>query len=327
MSFGMSFMKRILLVVSVLLVVELAMAQQEAQFSQYIFNQLFFNPAYAGVEGVTKMTAIHRSQWFLYSSTFDGGGAPTTQVLTLSTPILKFNSGVGLHFTNDNLGPVNNLEAQVSGAYHLNINEAKMSFGVRVGVKSQSIDFDKYRWDDETDPLNKSGKESQIRPDMAVGLYYRAEKYFAGVSFNHLLKSEFDFGVDELRNPLENHIFLVAGYHYEFNYDLIITPSILAKTVLDESGINTYSLDLSVIGTYRERLWGGLAFRQSDAAIAMIGYGITKDNALKLGYAFDYIVTGQDAKEPTSHEVLLSYTLPVVSAGGKKIIRTPRFRH
>lgn len=316
-------MKRILLFWAILIMVaQSSFAQQDAQFSQYMFNTLYFNPAYAGVEGVTKITAIHRSQWFLYNSTFGEGGAPTTQVLSLSSPILRFNSGVGFHIVNDQLGPENNLEIQASGAYHLNINEGKMSIGFRVGAFSQTLDFDKYIWNEEDDPLRKNGKESQIRPDLSVGVFYRAEKYFAGVSFTHLIKSEFDFGLDNLRNPLENHAYFTAGYDYEFNYDLIITPSVFVK-----SDFNTVSFEAGFIGTYRERLWGGLSFRQSDAAIAMLGYGITKDNSLKLGYAFDYIIQGQDAKQPTSHELLLSYSLPVVSGSGKKIIRTPRFRH
>lgn len=297
-------------------------AQQDAQFSQYTLNTLFYNPAYAGVEGVTKITLIHRSQWFGYTPTFDDGGAPNTQVLSLNTPLLRFRSGVGIHLVNDNLGPLNNLQAQASYAYHLAINESKMSFGLRVGMFAQSIDFDQYRWNNEDDPLRRFGKESQIRPDLAAGVYYRTEKYFAGVSFNHLIKSEFDFGLDTLRNALENHIYVTGGYDYEFTYDITLTPSILVK-----SDFNTYSFDVSLMGTYKDKLWGGLSYRQSDAAIAMIGYSLLEDNSLRIGYAFDYIVMAQDAKQPTSHEILLSYSLPVVAGGGKKVIRTPRFRH
>ena len=81
------------------------------------------------------------------------------------------------------------------------------------------------------------------------------------------------------------------------------------------------------MGTYKERMWGGLSFRQGDAMIALLGYSILKDNSLKLGYAFDYTIKARDAKSTTSHEIMLSYELPMLSAGGKKIIRTPRFRH
>ncbi len=300
-------------------------AQQDAQFSQYMYNTLFFNPAYAGVEGVTKLTAIHRSQWAGFNTSFDGpGGAPTTQVISLNAPILRFRSGAGVHVVNDNLGPLNNIQAQVSYAYHLAIKNAKLSFGLRVGVFSQSIDFDQYRPVNENDPilLSKSGRESQIRPDLAVGAYYTTETYYVGVSVNHLIRSEFDFGISELRNPLENHLTLTGGYDYDFNNNLIVSPSLIVRT-----DFNSYSVEGSVIGKYDDRFWGGLGVRQSDAAIVILGYAMGKEKALRLGYSFDYIIAGQDAKRPTSHEVVLSYNLPAVPVGGKKIIRTPRFRH
>ena len=303
--------------------VSAASAQQDAQFSQYMFNTLFYNPAYAGVEGVTKFTAVHRSQWAGFSTTFDGsGGAPNTQVVSLNTPILRFRSGAGVHVVNDDLGPVNNLEAQVSYAYHLAIKNAKLSFGLRAGVFSQSIDFDQYRAVNPDDPILKTGRESQIRPDLAVGAYYVTETYYVGLSVNHLIESEFDFGIDALRNPLENHLTFTGGYDYDFNNNLILSPSIIVRT-----DFNSYSVEGTVIGKYDDKFWGGLGIRQSDAAIVILGYALGKEKAFRIGYSFDYIIAGQDAKQPTSHEVVLSYTLPAVPVGSKKIIRTPRFRH
>ncbi|MDN5204020.1 type IX secretion system membrane protein PorP/SprF [Fulvivirgaceae bacterium BMA10] len=312
-----------LLLIALAFILSPAQAQQDAQFSQYMFNTLFYNPAYAGVEGVTKLSAIYRSQWSGFTTTFDGsGGAPNTQVVSLNAPILRFRSGAGIHIVNDNLGPLNNLEVQASYAYHLAIKDAKLSFGIRAGIFSQSINGNKYRAVDPDDDLLIDGKESQIRPDLALGAYYTTENYYVGISVNHVLKAEFDFGVDQLRNALENHVVLTAGYHYDFNNNFILTPSIIVK-----SEFNTYSFDFSLLGTYNDKFWGGVSFRQSDAAIVMLGYALGKENALRLGYSLDYIIAGQDAKQPTSHEIVLSYTLPPVIPGSKKIIRTPRFRH
>ncbi|MDQ3535513.1 MAG: type IX secretion system membrane protein PorP/SprF, partial [Bacteroidota bacterium] len=134
--------------------------------------------------------------------------------------------------------------------------------------------------------------------------------------------AEFDFGQETLRNPLENHMYFNAGYDIEYNYNLVLTPSVLIKTDL-----NTYSIEGGVMGTYNNKMWAGLNYRDGDSFIGIIGYALLKDNSLRAGYAFDLVVRAQDAKRPTSHEFLLSYTLPVVSAGGKKIVRTPRFRH
>jgi len=161
-----------------------AAAQQDPQFTQYMFNTLYYNPGYAGVDGVTKLTALHRSQWLGYQPSFGGGTAPTTQIVSMTTPIYKLNSGFGAYIVNDKLGPQNNLEAQASYAYHLGIKETKLSVGVRVGVYSQTINFDQYRATDPNDPLlNATGKQSQVRPDVAVGAFLRKEKYYAGVSY------------------------------------------------------------------------------------------------------------------------------------------------
>ena len=103
----------------------------------------------------------------------------------------------------------------IAFAYHLGIKNAKLSIGLRAGFYSQTMDFEKYRYVDQNDPLlaNK-GQESQIRPDLAAGIYYRAEKYYAGISINHLIQSEFDFGMDSLRNALKSHMNLTGGYMY-----------------------------------------------------------------------------------------------------------------
>ncbi len=296
--------------------------QQDPQFSQYMLNEIYYNPAYAGIPGSAEFTAIHRTQWLGYESTFDGAGNPQTQLISANIPIFKINSGASFYAINDRLGALNNLEIQASYAYHLAFKNSKLSFGVRAGVVSQSIDFDQYRWVDPDDPLRQSGKETQIRPDLSAGIYYRAQKYYLSLSASHLLNSEFNFGNDSLANALIPHLYFMAGYDYEINYDFVLRPSVLVK-----SDLTTYSFDLSLLAYFREKLWFGFSFRQSDAMIALIGYSFLKDNSLRLGYSFDYIINAQEAKNPTSHELLLSYTLPVLSGGEKRIIRTPRFRH
>ncbi len=303
-------------------------AQQDAQFSQYMFNSLFYNPAVAGTDGFTNFTLIHRTQWTGFSTSFDGsGGNPTTQTLSASTPVDKLRGGVGFHIVNDNLGPQSNLEAQVSYAYYHQLSTGRLSIGVRAGIFGQSLDFDQYRWVQDGDPIldppggRRSGKESQVRPDLGLGVFYRSQKYYVGLSANHLIKSEFDFGNADQRSALEKNLTLTAGYDYQLNFNLTITPTLLVK-----SDFNSYSFDIGAIGTYNDKMWGGISFRQSDAAIIILGYSLLKDNSLKLGYSFDYIIQGQDAKQPTSHEFLLTYSMPVIKEP-RKVIRTPRFRH
>ena len=300
------------------------LAQQDAQLSQYMFNQLTFNPAYSGVEGFTKVSFIHRTQWLGQESTFDGSGAnPKTQFLTMDAPLLKFRSGVGLYIIQDQSGPLTNVEAQGSFAYHLAVNEkSKLSFGMRFGVFAQSINGNLYRPIDPDDPVLLKGEESQIRPDLAVGVHYQSEKFYMGLSATHLLKAEFDFGVAELRNALQEHLYFTAGYNYEVNYNFVVTPTVLIK-----SDLNEYSFDIGAIGTYDQKIWGGVQFRQGESAVILLGYKFLKDQALSLGYAFDYTIKGRDAKAATSHEVMINYRLPPVTVSRKKPVKSPRFRH
>ncbi|MTI39612.1 PorP/SprF family type IX secretion system membrane protein [Fulvivirga lutimaris] len=304
--------------------VQHALAQQDAQFSYYMKNMLYYNPAFAGSEGITQITLLHRTQWAGYASTFDDGGAPQTQVFSVTTPIYKFRSGFGAHIVNDNLGPLNNLEVQMSYAYHLGIKNSKLSFGLRMGVFSQSIDYDQYRAIQPDDPalIDKSGKESQVRPDMALGVYFRSEKYYVGGSFNHVLKSEFDFGVNNVRNALENHAYLTLGYIHNVNFDLKLSPSMMVQT-----DFNEYSFIIGGLAYYKDTMWGGASFRQGDDVNILLGYNFLKDKSLSFGYSFGYVIKDQDAKQATTHEVLLSYQLPVNPGTGKKVVRTPRFRH
>lgn len=318
-------MNRILLVLACVIIVGLnhSQGQQSAQFSQYMFNTLFYNPAYAGVEGVTTLTAFHRTQWAGYQPTVDNAGGINTQVVSLNAPILRMRSGFGLHIVNDNIGPLTNLEAQASFAYHLGVGDGKLSLGIRVGAFSQTVDYDQYRPVDPDDELLQSnGRISQLRPDFSAGVFYRARQYYVGVGFNHLIDSQFEFvGVDTLNNPLESHIVVTGGFDYEPTYKVRLTPSFLVQ-----SDLNSYSFDIGVLATYDDTMWGGVSFRQQEALVGMIGYSFFKEKSLKLGYAFDYTLIGQEATAATSHEIMVTYSLPMSSASDKKIIRTPRFR-
>jgi type IX secretion system PorP/SprF family membrane protein len=297
-------------------------AQQDPLFTQYMFNNLYLTPAYAGVDGVTRASVIHRSQWLGYQSSAGDGGAPTTQMVSFLTPINKLRSGLGVYVVNDRLGPQNNLEGQVSYAYHLGIKESKLSFGVKVGFFSQSINGKYYRYIHQDDPLIITGKESQTRPDVGAGLFYRAEKYYAGVGFNHLLKSEFDFGRDSVRGALSNHINFTGGYFYEVSFDLKVQFSGMFR-----SDLNTTQFDLSGIAFLKDNYWGGVTFRQGEALGLLLGMSVLKDKSLKLGTGTDFVIVDSQAKENFTLEFMLTYDLPVNPGSGKKVVRTPRYRH
>ena len=300
-----------------------AMAQQDPQFTQYMFNNLYLTPAAAGIDGITRFTALHRSQWMGYQSSFGDGAAPTSQVLTFSTPIYRLKSGFGAYVMHDQLGPQNNLEVQAMYAYHLGISDnAKLSFGLKLGLFSQGVNGTYYRYIQNGDNLIVDGKESQVRPDVGVGAMLRSEKFYVGIGVNHLTEAQFDFGLDETRGALQKHINFTAGYFYDVNFDLQIQPTILVK-----SDFNEFSFDMGVIATLRNTMWGGLSFRQSESATVLLGYSFLKDKSLKFGYSIDVVIKDREAKENFSHELMLIYELPITVGTGKKVVRTPRYRH
>lgn len=297
-------------------------AQQDPQFSQYMFNPLHYNPAYAGVEAGARITAVHRTQWLGFSTTFDGGGGnPNTEVLNFSMPLAKLRGGIGIELSNDNLGPQNNFKALASYGFNYKFNQSTISIGLRAGIFAQTIDYDQLRPVQPDDPLlvDKSGSATQIKPDMGAGIWFSAPKFYVGVAVNHLIRSQFDFGVAGQSSPLERNLTISAGYVAKAGYNFTLTPSALIKTDL-----NSYSFDLGLVGTYNQKMWGGVAFRQSEAAIVMLGYSFLKDNALKVGYSIDMIIKDREAKQPTSHELLITYVLPI-SNEPRKVIKTPRF--
>ncbi len=299
-------------------------AQQDAQFTQYMFNTLFYNPAFAGVEGVTSLTAVHRTQWAGYPD----GGNPVSQVVSFNTPIFRLSSGFGLHFMNDRLGPQNNMQFQASYAYHLHLKElnTKVSFGVRGGAYAQAINSNNLIANEQGDLLLLFGRDYQMRPDMGAGVYFQSQKVHGGIGINHLLKSEFNFGSDVTRQPLENHMNVMLGYDYVYGRKITLSPSLLVQT-----DFNQYNFTLTAMGNLDEKYWAGISFRQGESINILTGYSVLKDKSLRFGYSFDFVVKGTDAKSSgalgTSHEVSLTYTLPQAAPTGKKIIRNPRFRH
>lgn len=306
-----------------------AFAQQDAQFTQYMFNQQFLNPAFVGIEKETQISFIHRSQWVGYNPSFDTGNSPSTQVLSANTWLPGFNSGIGIHAVNDRLGPVNNQEIQLSYAYQINVgSEGTLALGVRGGLYVHSIDFTLFRALDEGDLLipDNLGKQSISQADMAAGIYYNSPTFFSGIAVNHLLPTKFDFGIEGLDNSLVYSANLLLGFHYDLSNILSVTPSVLVKAPVEN--IETFSFDASAIATYDERFWAGLAYRYQDAATVMVGaYIPLGDNTLNVGYAFDYVVGGQEAKQPTSHEITVSYAIPVFDPSTLPPVRTPRFRY
>ncbi|MBX9853769.1 MAG: type IX secretion system membrane protein PorP/SprF [Cytophagaceae bacterium] len=341
-------MKRVLLLLilpSLFFVSNTVFGQQDAQFSQYMFNGLYLNPGYAGIEGVTRFSLIHRTQWLGYEPTEYKGTAPNSQILTGSTKLPKNYGGAGVYFLFDRLGPIRNLDVQLSYSYHLKVKDGTLGIGLRGGFYSQKVNTDFYRVVDPSDPIyqyfQNNNSVSQLKADLTGGVWYNTKKYYGGISFTHIPQAKYSLGSDSIASKLINHMYITGGYNFTLGTNIIITPSALIQTDLNEL---TYLF--GALATYNNKIWAGLNFRQSfaereaakkgktlsnDDIILYVGINVLKNkqgnDALRLGYAFDFVTSGVNAKKRTSHEIMVSYMTPTPWALPKPKVRTPRYRH
>ena len=298
-------------------------AQQDPQFTQYLYAGNFFNPALAGKAGALEFSAFHRSQWQGYTTTIGVGNPPITQLITLQNRLKGKNFGYGLIVVNDQLGATSNLEVNLQGSYHKKIKRTQLSFGGYLGVSNSTLDFEELQFVNPEPSLPLSGTESQMALDMGAGLMVDRGDFYLGLSGRHLNQASYDFGDGNYANRLQMHNYLLMGYRMRPIGQLRIEPSILVKSL----GTHTLSYEVSVLATLQNKVNGGIAYRGEESVSLILGYSLLKDNSLKLGYAFDLVVGGLDAKSPTSHELMLRYAWSDVSKTVNRVIqRTPRFR-
>ncbi len=305
--------------------IQQAYAQQDPQFSQFMFNRHYLNPAATGNNpNFMEFSTFFRSQWTAYTPTFDDGGAPNTITASFTTPIPGIKSGAGLLLVNDRIGAISSMQAQLSYAYHAPLkNGGTLSFGLRSGLFNLAIDGTKFRYE-KPDPLIPEGRVSEFKPDLAFGMQYSTEKYWVGLSSTHLLMSKFKFDALNSITSLVPHLYLMGGAHIDASETVKISPSAIVKT-----DFNSLSLDLNVLGTFNEQFLAGLGARASnnlDDIIFMLGGYFLKDRSLRAVYSIDLVMSGQAAKQPTSNEVSLFYRVPMPKPPVPTPLRTPRFR-
>lgn len=304
-----------------------SLAQQDPQVSLFMFNQLYYNPAAAGSEGVSRFQLTHRTQYAGYQASFDPGGALSTDIFSFNMPLASIKSGIGIYAFNDAAGgPQTNQTIQVSYAYRLALKNGTLSFGVQGGLYNKSLNYDLYRATDPNDPQILTGKIGESQPDVGAGVYYSTTDYWVGVSMKHLNQATFKLGTNVGLNPLARATFLTAGYRLGVGYDLDVQPSILYQ-YSNEPGLPASSYNINVLVTYQTHYFAGLSYRQQDAPTAMLGVSLLRNNALRFAYTIDFTTGTRAAKSATSQELQLSYALPALDTRKKPIVRTPRFRY
>ncbi|RFS17509.1 type IX secretion system membrane protein PorP/SprF [Emticicia sp. C21] len=301
-----------------------ASAQQDTQFSHYYFNQLFFNPATAGSENVTRFQALYRTQYTGYQSTFDDGGAPVSQVISANMPLRMIKSGVGLTFVNDKIGSSIQRDLKLSYAYHIPVGGSQLAIGVNGGLYTRGIDYGRLRPRDENDPLLGTGVISQSSLDLGAGAYFYNPSYSIGLSVNHLNEPKFSLASTGATNVLDRSAYLTGTMLFGVSYMIDVSPMFILSSNLSNMSITSFSA--GAIATYDNTYYLGASYRVGDAVTALLGANIL-NGSLRVGYAIDVIVGGAQAKSATTHEVMLSYALSPPRAGKKSIIRTPRYRY
>ncbi len=283
-----------------------AMAQQDAQYTQYMYNTLSVNPAYAGSRGQLSFAGLYRSQWVGLD------GAPETFTLNLHSPIRNSRLGYGISIVNDNIGngvvQETYLDAVVS--YTIDVSmDAKLSFGLKAGGNMLSLDFNGLRNFDE-EVVNQNNIDNRFTPNFGLGIYYHTDKFYAGVSAPNVLESEYfdndnsDDGVNFLSAERMN-IYLITGYVFDLGADLQFKPALLTKAV----GGAPLQVDLSASFLFANKFSFGAAYRWDAAVSGLVGFQVTDQIMLGLAYDRETTELGGTQFNDGSFEVFLRLEL------------------
>ncbi|WP_109300563.1 type IX secretion system membrane protein PorP/SprF [Aquimarina sp. AU474] len=296
-------------------------AQQDAQYTQYMYNTITVNPAYAGSRGVMSIMGLHRSQWVGLD------GAPRTQTLTLNTPLgTSERLGLGLSIVNDEIGPTDETYLDIDFSYTIPTSEyGKLSFGLKAGGHLLNVDFQRLTQFNSNDALFENNIDNKFSPNVGVGVYYHTNRFYVGLSApnlletNHFDESTTDANSNAVSFLAEERInyYLIAGHVFDINDDLKFKPALLSKLVLGAP----LQVDLSANFLLYQKLTLGVAYRWSAAVTGTIGFQIS--DSMMLGFSYDRETTqlGQTQFNDGSYEVMLRFEL------FKKYNRmlTPRF--
>lgn len=302
-------MKKILCILSCMVGLSI-LAQQDPQYSQYQFNQMVINPAYAGNKDALSAVIDIRKQW--------GGfqGAPSTQSFSFHGPLKKKRIGLGLSAYNDAIGPKRVTAAYSNISYILQLSsKLKLSFGLRAGFVNYVFDFNKMNYKDpgETNAFANMSS-NKIKPDFDAGIYLKSNSFYAGFSATHLNSayiyndkisytnvsgSQVEY---DLTYKLNTHIFAIISKGFSVNDNLVINPTIIYKGTIAVSNV-----DANLNFLIKQRVWLGVFYR-SDATLGGLMQVYVTDK-IKVGYAFDMSMGKVQKRLGNGHEIMIGFDL------------------
>lgn len=285
-----------------------AWAQQDAQYSQYMFNQLAINPAFAGSREVFSSALVYRNQWTGIQ------GAPTTAAASAQMPLKQKKIGIGAEVYSDRLGPKAANAILFSYAYRLRLGKGKLAFGLRMGMMNYVYDWSKMDYKDQSDVYNTQARSSKLTGTGDFGLYYYTRTFYCGLSGTHLNRGNTtEFDTDSSRQA--RHFFFTLGKSFEVGAT-VINPVLAIKT----AGNAPATTDLGVNILLRERLWVGMSFRSAYGIVLLTQYQINEK--FKCGYSYDMGTNRIGRAGGGSHEIMIGYDINIL--GGTKI-PNPRY--
>jgi type IX secretion system PorP/SprF family membrane protein len=304
---------RIYLALAALAVALAASAQQEVMVSQYMFNGLFLNPAYAGSHGYASSSLLHRSQWMQVE------GAPRTSMLAVDGPLMSNTMGLGFSLVHDQIGISRDLDFSGHYAYRMRVGKSsRLAFGLRAGLSMYSARVSELRYWDANDPIYQQDIVNSPIGKFGFGIYWHNATSYAGISVPTIYAADGKITMDApdaLQHYFTQHYYVHAGKVFPAGEHLDIKPSTLIKYTPNapiEADVNCNVL-------YRERVWLGLGYRTGDALVAMLEYQVSPQ--LRIGYAYDMTTSKLRTYTTGSHEIMLGFDF------GKDLLRikTPRY--
>jgi type IX secretion system PorP/SprF family membrane protein len=290
-------MRTKILIVTLLLTGFVSTAQQDAQYTQYMYNTINVNPAYAGSRGVFSVFGLHRTQWVGLE------GAPVTNAASLNFPIENSNLGVGLSFVNDRIGPTTENVISADISYTIHTSETyKLSFGIKGSANLFDLDIHKLNVEDQNDPYLEN-MNNVFSPNIGAGVYFHSDKSYLGFSVPNFFETRRYDDNSVVINKERMNYYLIGGYVFELSPSVKFKPAFITKL------IQGAPLQLDVSGNFliNEKLVLGAAWRWSAAVSLMVGFQIS--DGLFIGYGYDLETTKLRRYNSGSHEIFLRFEL------------------